>query len=208
MIKARFGADLDGRIQRLFPFLARLRVHPDVLSLLGLAVSLAAAVAFARGGFRSGALLVLAGGFFDLVDGVVARQRGITTHFGAFLDSSLDRVVDMALLLALQMHYASQGREAVAWLAAWALLASVMVSYTKARAETVLPDFRGGLMERAERVLILAAGGLFGWMPWALGVVAVGATLTVGQRVALARRRMAELDRSRETVGGPASEGA
>jgi CDP-diacylglycerol--glycerol-3-phosphate 3-phosphatidyltransferase len=194
VIKARFGADLDGRIQRLFPFLFRYPIHPNWLSLVGLLISLAAGLAFAEGALRGGALLVLLGGFFDLVDGVVARHQGTSSAFGAFLDSSLDRVADMAILIGMLMHYAGTGQPALAWLAAFALLATVMVSYTKARAESVVPDFKGGLLERAERLLILVAGALLGVLPVALAAVALGSAITAGQRIALAHRRMSELE--------------
>ncbi len=198
VLKARLGHDFDDRIARAVPFLFHPRVQPNALSLLGVAVSLGGAWAFAEGAFRAGALIVLLGGAFDLVDGVVARRQGRVTTFGGFLDSSLDRVVDMALLLGLVLYYATHGALPLAWLAALALVATVMVSYTKARAEAVLPDFEGGLLERAERIVILVLGGLTGWMPLALGVVAIGSLITAGQRVALAHRMMRELDRSRE----------
>jgi CDP-diacylglycerol--glycerol-3-phosphate 3-phosphatidyltransferase len=197
VLKARFGYDFDERIARVLPFLFHPRVHPNALSLAGVAVSLGGAWAFAAGRFRAGALVVLVGGVFDLVDGVVARRQGRVTTFGGFLDSSLDRVVDMALLLGLLMHYARAGEPALAWLAALALVATVMVSYTKARAEAVLGRFEGGLLERAERIAILVLGGLVGAMPLALAVVAVGSTVTALQRFALAHRRMAELDAAR-----------
>lgn len=194
MLKARLGTDFDERIARAVPFLFHPRVHPNALSVLGVAVSLVGAWAFALGAFRAGAGIVLVGGVFDLVDGVVARRQGRVTTFGGFLDSSLDRVVDMALLLGLIMHYASRGAAGLAWLAALALVATVLVSYTKARAESVVPDFNGGLLERAERIVILVLGGLTGWMPLALTVVAVGSLITAGQRIALAHRLMGELD--------------
>jgi CDP-diacylglycerol--glycerol-3-phosphate 3-phosphatidyltransferase len=199
VLKARLGHDFDERIARALPSLVfHRRVHPNVLSLMGVAVSLGGAWAFAEGAFRLGAVIVLLGGVFDLVDGVVARRQGRVTTFGGFLDSSLDRVVDMALLLGLVLHYASRGAAPLAGLAALALVATVLVSYTKARAESVLPHFEGGLLERAERIVILVVGGLSGLMPLALGVVAVGSTITAGQRIALAHRLMRELDQKRE----------
>jgi CDP-diacylglycerol--glycerol-3-phosphate 3-phosphatidyltransferase len=194
VLKARLGHDFDERIARAVPFLFHPRVHPNALSLLGVAVSLGGAWAFAEGAFRIGAAVILLGGLFDLVDGVVARRQGRATSFGGFLDSSLDRVVDMALLVGLVMHYAGAGATPLAWLAALALVATVLVSYTKARAESVVPDFKGGLLERAERIVILVLGGLTGWMPLALALVALGSCITAGQRIALAHRLMRELD--------------
>ena len=194
MLKARLGYDFDDRIARTLPFLFHPRVHPNALSVLGTLISLGGAWAFAEGAFRSGALVVLLGGVFDLVDGVVARRQGRVTSFGGFLDSSLDRVVDMALLLGLVMHYARGGADGLAWLSGVALVATVLVSYTKARAESVVPAFEGGLLERAERIVILVLGGLTGWMPLAITLVAVGSLITAGQRILLAHRLMREVD--------------
>ena len=96
MIKSVLGDRLDGWIQSAFPFLFRRRMNPNVLTVSGTLISLAAATAFALGEFPAGGLLMLAGGFFDLIDGVVARHHGVTSRFGAFLDATLDRVTDMA----------------------------------------------------------------------------------------------------------------
>lgn len=197
MIKAKLGQDLDRTLQRAFPFLFRYPIDPHLLSALGLLVSLGGAWAFSAGAFRLGALLVLAGGFFDLVDGVVARHQGTASSFGALLDSTLDRIVDMALLLGILMHYAATDRLGLAWLAALALVPTLVVSYAKARAESILPELRAGIFERGERIAVLAAGALFGLVPWALGVVAVGSSVTAVQRLVLAYRRMEALDDTR-----------
>jgi phosphatidylglycerophosphate synthase len=188
VIKAKFGQDLDAQIHRFFPFLFRRNLNPNLLSACGVVVSLLAALAFAIGAFVIGGLLVLVGGFFDLVDGAVARHNGTNSHWGAFLDSTLDRLV------GILMFYAGAGELGLAWLTGIALVATVMVSYTKARAESIVPDFNGGILERAERVLILVAGALFGLMPLAIGLVALGSTVTALQRMNLAYRRMTELD--------------
>ncbi|MCP3982948.1 MAG: CDP-alcohol phosphatidyltransferase family protein [bacterium] len=193
MIKSQFGEGLDERIHRIFPFLFVRPIDPNLLSVLGVLVSFGGAWAWSEGQFRLGAFIVLLGGCFDLVDGVVARHNHSSSRFGAFLDSTLDRVVDGALLLALLMYYARQDAFGLAWIAGVALVATQLVSYTKARAESVVPDFKGGILERAERVVILVAGALFGLMPIAVGVVAAGSTWTAGQRILIARRRMAEL---------------
>ncbi len=190
MLKSRFGFEFDTTIRRVVPFLFHPRVHPNALSAVGTAVSLLAAADFAAGNFRRGALLTALGGAFDLTDGVVARAQGRATRFGAFLDSSLDRLVDVALLLGLALHYAANDERLWAGVAGVALAGSVMTSYTKARAEFWLRDFSGGLLERAERILILIAGGLLGAMPLALSVVAVGSVATSAQRIIIAYRRL------------------
>jgi CDP-diacylglycerol--glycerol-3-phosphate 3-phosphatidyltransferase len=194
VIKAKFGDRLDALLQRAAPVLFRRPVNPNLLSLIGVLVSLAAAAVFTLGWFVLGGLLVVAGGVFDLIDGVVARYHGIATRFGAFLDSTLDRVSDMALLLGIAMYYAHAGQPEHVLLAGYTLAASALVSYAQARAELVLPAFRVGILERGERIAILALGALSGFMIPALWVLAVGSTVTVIQRFASAYRAMAAID--------------
>jgi phosphatidylglycerophosphate synthase len=194
VIKAMLGERLDAWIHALFPFLFRWRLNPNLLSVTGTLVSLVAAASFPLGWFRTGGLLILAGGFFDLVDGVVARHHGRATRFGAFLDSTLDRVVDMGVLLGITMHFALAGEPGHVLLAVYALASSVLVSYAQARAELLLPSFRVGLLERGERIAVIAAGALAGLLVPALWIVAVGSTVTVIQRFAHAHREMARID--------------
>ncbi len=200
MIKSLMGDRLDAWIQAALPFLFRRRVNPNVLTVAGTLVSFTAATAFALGEFPIGAVLMLAAGFFDLIDGVVARHHGVASRFGAFLDATLDRVTDMAILLGIAMYYAIAGEPAHVLLAGYTLASGVLVSYTKARAELEVRDFRVGLLERGERVGLIAAGGLFGFMLVALWIVAIGSTITVFQRFALAYREMERRDAS-ERVG-------
>ena len=194
MIKSSIGERLDAVIHQLFPFLFRRHLDPNALTVCGALVSLTAAVAFAFGHFAPGGILMLFGGFFDLVDGVVARHQGSASRFGAFLDSTLDRFVDMALLLGICVHFAARGEAGTVLLAGAALVASVLVSYAKARAELVLPRFDVGLFERGERVGLLAAGAILGFLVPALWIVAIGSAVTVAQRFAAAYREMERLD--------------
>ena len=194
MIKSRFGDRIDGVIHRLLPFLFRKPVNPNLLTVLGTLISLVAAVALAFGWFVSGGLLVLLGGACDLVDGVIARHHGLSTRFGAFLDSTLDRLADMALLLGIAMYYALQGEPGYVLLAGYTLISTVLVSYAQARAELVVPGFRVGLLERAERVGILALGALLGLLVPALWIIAIGSTITVIQRFTHAYRAMQQID--------------
>jgi phosphatidylglycerophosphate synthase len=190
VLKSRFGSDFDAHIRGAVPFLFHRRVHPNALTLLGTLISLAAAAEFAGGELRGGALLTALGGLFDLTDGIVARAQSRATRFGAFLDSSMDRLVDVALLFGLALHYAASREMLWAWTAGAALAGSVLTSYTKARAEFWLRDFSGGWLERAERILLLIAGGLLGLMPLALAILAVGSVATAVQRIIIAHRRL------------------
>jgi phosphatidylglycerophosphate synthase len=200
VIKDKFGDRLDQWIHTIFPFLFKWKVDPNLLTALGAVVCVGAAVAFGMGEFRIGALLLMLGGVCDLVDGVVARHFGNSTAFGAFLDSTLDRLVDMAVLLGLVLHYALAGDATMALVAGIGMVSSVLTSYTKARAEAIDVELDGGsIVERGERVALLIAGGLFGVMQIALWVLAVGATATVVQRFTSARRVLAAQDEERAT---------
>ena len=203
MIKEKLGQHLDGWIHTAFPFLFQRPIDPNALTAVGTVVSLGAAWAFAEGALVTGALVMLAGGFFDLVDGVVARHFGTSTRFGAFFDSTMDRVADVALFAGLVIHYSRVGEGVPLVLATVALTSTVVTSYAKARAELVIPRLEGGMLERGERFGILAAGALFGWMEPALWVLAVGTTWTAGQRIAGAYRAMQELDAHEANEGRP-----
>lgn len=204
MIKDKFGARLDRVVQAAFPFLFWRPLNPNLLSLLGAVVSVGAASAFLAGHLRTGGWLMIASGFFDLVDGAVARHNGTTSTFGAFLDSTLDRLVDMAVLAGMIMYYAAHASPGIAIVAGVALVSSVLVSYAKARAEVVMGHLDGGLFERGERMGILALGAVTGFLPVSLGVVAVGASITALQRIAIAHREMAKIDaEARVSEGQP-----
>ena len=200
MIKACFGDRLDGWLESALPFLFRRAINPNALTVIGTAVSVGAGAAFAMGFFGWGAIGILVGGVFDLIDGVIARKHGIATAFGAFLDSTLDRLADMAILLGVMLHYAALGDAGTVLLGGVALMASVLTSYAKARAEQFLPSFEGGFLERGERLAILGLGAVSGFMLPALWILAVAGSATVAYRFAIAHREMARLD-GREKLG-------
>ena len=205
MIKEKLGHRIDGWIHTLFPFLFWRPIPPDLLTVTGTVVASAAGLAFAGGQPRLAGVLLLVGGFFDLVDGVVARHFGISTRFGAFLDSSLDRVVDILVMLGLVAFFARRGDSIGIVLCALILVASVLTSYAKARAERILERMPGGLLERGERIGLLALGALVGVLWPILWLLAVGTLVTVGQRFLYAYREMAQLDRAeREAEDGEA----
>lgn len=196
MIKSRLGTDLDAVVHRVLPFLVRLRVTPDTLTLIGVAFSGLAGLLFATGSPFAAAWPLGMAGIFDLVDGVVARAQGTCSRAGAFLDSVMDRVSDIVVLGGIAYWMAVTGDRVALAVALWALGASVLTSYARARAERHLADFRAGWMERGERMIVLILGALTGWMVAALWIVALGATLTSLQRIRRARQLLAELDRT------------
>jgi CDP-diacylglycerol--glycerol-3-phosphate 3-phosphatidyltransferase len=194
MIKEKFGDRLDGWLHAAIPFVFRRPINPNLLTVIGTLVSLVAAAAFASGAFAWAGVLVLAGGFFDLIDGVVGRHHGTSTRFGAFLDSTLDRLVDMALLLGIALYFARIGRPDVVLLAGVALIATVLVSYSKACAERYVDEIKVGVLERGERIGLIAAGGILGLVEPALWVVAIGSVVTVIQRFNRSYREMEKAD--------------
>lgn len=194
MIKAKFGDRLDGWIKAVVPFLFRRPIDPNFLTVTGTLVSLVAAALFPFGWFVSSGLLILVGGVFDLVDGVVARHHGISTRFGAFLDSTLDRFVDMALFIGLAVYFAIDGQPGLVLLTGVALVVTVLVSYAQVKAEQVVPGFNVGLFERGERIIVLAAGALSGWIVPALWIITVGSSITLVQRFARAYQEMSRID--------------
>jgi len=198
VIKEKLGHRIDAWIHTLFPFLFRRPIDPDLLTVVGTLVAGSAGIAFAEGAFRWAGVLLLAGGFFDLVDGVVARHFGIATRFGAFLDSTLDRAVDVVVPLGLVVFYTRTGSGVGIGLCAVVLVASVLTSYAKARAEGVVEGMPGGLLERGERIGLLAAGAILGLVWPVLWLLAVGTVVTAGQRFLYAYREMGRLDREEE----------
>ncbi len=207
MIKEKLGHRLDGWIHTLFPFLFWWSIRPDWLTVVGTCVASAAGLAFAEGAFVLGGALLLAGGFFDLVDGVVARHFGTTSDFGGFLDSCLDRVVDILVVLGLFAHAIRADESAMAGACAALLVGSVLTSYARARAELVIDHLPGGLLERGERIGLLALGALSGWIEPAVWLLAIGSIGTAAQRFFSAWRAMA-LPAAGSRAGDGAASGA
>src|SRR6266550_4884722 len=163
--------------------LALSRIHPNVLTFLGLLINSWAAFLLAAGHFQAAALVVIGAGLFDMVDGRVARETNRVTRFGGFFDSVLDRYSDLALLMGLLVWYGSINRPFYVVLTALVMAASVMISYTRARAENSIPTCKVGFMERPERVVLLIIGALFDRMAPVLWVIVVLGNLTVIHRM-------------------------
>ena len=162
--------------------LAATGLHPNFLTLLGLVVTIWAAVLFAAGEFRWAAAVVFLAGFLDMADGPVARKQGRVSTFGAFFDSVVDRYSDMILYMGLLVYYAMIGSFFYVVLAAVAMAGSFMVSYARARAESLIPACKVGFMERPERLVLLIIGGAFNRMAPVLWLIAVLSTVTVIHR--------------------------
>src|SRR5271154_5131815 len=170
-------------LRHVVGFLAATGLTPNMFTFLGLAVNSWAAALFAFGRFRQAVAVLFLAAFLDMADGQVARRVGRVTAFGAFLDSTLDRYSDLALYMGLVVYYTLIGRSFYMALAAIAMASSFMVSYSRARAESLIPSCKVGFMERPERLVLLIMGGVFNRMAQVLWVIAVVSTITVIHRV-------------------------
>jgi CDP-diacylglycerol--glycerol-3-phosphate 3-phosphatidyltransferase len=181
--------------------LALSRIHPNVLTLIGLLINIGAAALLARGQFLRAGFVIIGAGLFDMVDGRVARETNRVTRFGGFFDSVLDRYSDLALLMGLLVYYASISRFFYIVLTAIVMTGSVMVSYTRARAENTIPKCKVGFLERPERVVLLIIGGLFYRMAPVLWVLAVLSNLTVIHRMIYTWRETKQLEDAQRGKG-------
>ena len=181
-------------INRIVRWLALSKIHPNVLTFIGLMINIWAAWLFAQGSFRWAGVVVIGAGVFDMVDGRVARATSQVTRFGGFFDSVLDRYSDLALFMGLLVYYASINRFFYIVLTAIVMTGSVMVSYTRARAENVIPKCKVGFLERPERIVLIIIGALFLRMAQVLWVIAVLANLTVVHRMIYTYREAKALE--------------
>ena len=186
-----FGVVFGALLDRIVRWLALSKIHPNVLTFMGLVINIYAAWLFARAGsaadprvdFRWAAVVIIGAGLFDMVDGRVARATRQVTRFGGFFDSVIDRYSDLALYMGLLVYYASINRFFYIVLTAVVMTGSVMVSYSRARAENTIPKCKVGFLERPERIVLIIIGALFGRMAAALWVIAVLSNLTVIHRM-------------------------
>jgi peptidoglycan lytic transglycosylase len=172
--------------------LFRLRLRPNHLTVIGLVVSFFAAAGFIAGHVRWAGCLLLLAGLCDLLDGALARVSGQVTAFGAFLDSVIDRYSDLIVLLGIVVLFARTPNARGALVAMAGLVGSVMVSYTKARAESIGVECNVGFMERPERMICLVAGALLDVLEPALWVLAILSNITALQRILFTRRVMSQ----------------
>lgn len=170
-------------IQAIVTALALSRVHPNVLTFIGLLINIWAAFLFGAGRFMAAGLVVIGAGLFDMVDGRVARETNRVTRFGGFFDSVLDRYSDLALLVGLLVYYASINRYFYVVLTAIVMTGTVLISYARARAENTIDRCKVGFLERPERVVLIIIGALANRMAPVLWVLAVLSNITVISRI-------------------------
>ncbi len=194
--------------------LIRLRVHPNAISTVGFAVTLVAGLLYHQDHVRTAGLLVLLGGVVDIFDGRVARESGLESKFGAFYDSTLDRMSEVVVFMGLASLYNNTLRVdmedvAMVYVILLALGGSLLVSYTRARAEGLGLDCKVGLMQRAERVVLLGLGSLLFGLAWGgialdviIIIVAVLTNLTAIQRIVWVYRHARGIPLDRPSAAG------
>ncbi|HCR00430.1 MAG TPA: CDP-alcohol phosphatidyltransferase family protein [Acidobacteria bacterium] len=160
-----------------------LRIHPNVLTLVGVIINFAAAWQFAMGEFITAGFIMLAGNIFDFIDGKVAEATNTKSDFGGFWDSVMDRFSDLSLFVGVMFLYAELGRTDYVMIAAFAMMFSVMTSYTRARAESMIEKCKVGFMERPERIVLVMIGAFTNRMGAVLWVILVLSVVTVIDRI-------------------------
>lgn len=197
MITHGIGVASQWIIDKIVYVLSVLRISPNMLTMVGLAINLYAAYLFAGDRFVAAGGVVIFAGLFDMLDGQVARLTNRVSDFGAFLDSVIDRYSDVVLFIGLLIYYARVRRFFYVVLVAIVMAGSVMVSYTRARAESLIPLCKVGFLERPERIVLIIIGALFNRMAAVLWVIAVLANVTVFHRC---------LYTWKETMHGPSAQ--
>jgi len=160
-----------------------LRIHPNVLTFVGVLINVYAAYELAHQRFIAAGVIMVVANIFDFIDGKVAQASGTISRFGGFWDSVIDRFSDLALFIGLIYLYSSMGRTDYVMVAAIALTFSIMTSYARARAESIIAKCKVGFMERPERIVLFMIGAFTNRMAAVLWVMCVLSVLTVADRI-------------------------
>jgi len=198
MLKALMGDRLDPFLGGTSHFIQRLGLKPNTLTFIGVGLNGLAAWALAVGEWLQASSLIVLAGFFDILDGAVARNCRQTTEFGSFLDSVLDRYSDLCLLIGLLIFYSRQGSVLYQILVGLAMMGTALVPYVRARAEILIPRCNVGIMERPERILLIFLGAaIVSLMPIMVWVLAILTNFTVIQRIHYTWRQMGEQQKAK-----------
>lgn len=185
MLSEKLGHALDKPLET---FAKKIPFSPNSITISGFALTLGSSLVLAHD-LTLGAFCLLPAGLFDMFDGIVARSRGQSSSFGAFLDSVLDRYSDSVILLAIAWNLGKAGHTTGVLLAFISLVGSLLISYVRARAEGLGVSCHHGLMERPERLILLFAGAVSGLIVAALWILAFLTHITVIQRILYARKQ-------------------
>jgi CDP-diacylglycerol--glycerol-3-phosphate 3-phosphatidyltransferase len=160
-----------------------LRIHPNVLTFVGVLINVAAACALGVGRFVTAGVIMVVANIFDFIDGKVAQETQLVSKFGGFWDSVIDRFSDIALFIGLIYLYSELGRTDYVMITAIAMLFSIMTSYARARAESLIPKCKVGFMERPERIVLFMIGAFTNRMAAVMWVILVLSIVTVADRI-------------------------
>ncbi len=183
MIGNKIGHRLDPLLYNALSKVFGKRGNPNSFTIMGFFATLVASILILKELWVAAGLMIILSGFFDLFDGVVARKLGKVTALGGFLDSVLDRYSDLLLLLALLIYYLRKDVPDLVILTSIVSIGTVLIPYVRAKAESLQIPCSIGLMERAERIILLSAGALFQWMEPILWILAILTHFTVFHRI-------------------------
>jgi CDP-diacylglycerol--glycerol-3-phosphate 3-phosphatidyltransferase len=183
MIGNKIGHRLDPFLYNALSKVFGKRGNPDFFTIMGFFATFIASILILKELWVAAGLMIILSGLFDLFDGVVARKLGKVTALGGFLDSVLDRYSDLLLLLALLIYYLRRGVPNLVILTSIVSIGTVLIPYVRAKAESLQIPCSVGLMERAERMILLSAGALFQWMEPILWILAILSHFTVFHRI-------------------------
>jgi CDP-diacylglycerol--glycerol-3-phosphate 3-phosphatidyltransferase len=183
MLSSKIGHKLDPYVYSVAKHLLGKNINPNLLTFSGFILNAGAALLLAIGYTRGGGFAILGAGLCDLIDGAMARNQGRATPFGAFFDSVMDRYSDLIVLLGILFFYALRGSTSMVVLTSVVLVGTALVPYVRARAERMIEKCTVGLLERPERIVLLAAGAIFDLMVPILWILAVFTHVTVVQRI-------------------------
>lgn len=189
-IRSFFDLRIRRVLEPLIRSLERLRITPNQITVTGFLLNLVAAVLLVKGLLIAAGAVFVVAGLFDMLDGSLARLSRMVTPFGAFFDSTLDRAAEGVILAAVAYRFAVQGWEIGVVIVLLALLGSMLVSYTRARAEALGLECKVGLMSRPERIVLIAIGLFFNVLPYAMGILLALTAFTVVQRMVHTYRQL------------------
>ena len=170
-------------LRAIIDLCVRLGIHPNLLTLTGVVINAGAALALGFGRFGTAGIVMVLANIFDFIDGKVAERTALASRFGGFWDSVMDRFSDILLFIGLIYLYAQLGRTDYVLITALTLMFSVMTSYTRARAESLIEKCKVGFMERPERIVLFMLGAFTNRMAAVLWVILVLSVVTVLDRI-------------------------
>jgi phosphatidylglycerophosphate synthase len=193
VISSRIGHALDPIILRAFHALFRGKaLNPNVLTVIGAGFAFPAFISIAFGHLTAGAVFLMVSGFFDLVDGALARGTNRVTIFGGFLDSVLDRYSDLFVMCGILIYFMGHGAHLEVIATFIASIGVAVIPYARARAEAAHISCSTGILERPERLLLVVCGLFFNLLGYAVFLLAILTHVTVIQRVLYVRRMSGE----------------